>query len=169
MNPTELKDFICKLLDDKKGVDIIGINVNGKTILCDYFILATGTNVQHVKALCDHVLEETAKRFGLRPKTREGYADGRWIVLDYGDVVAHIFNEETRLFYYLERLWQNGDNIEKYHAPETPKAAAPKPKRAAKPKAAATADAEAEPPKPATVKPKRTTKPKTAAIADTEK
>jgi ribosome-associated protein len=113
MTSRETVDFICKVLDEKKGLDIVILNLEGRTSICDYFVICTGTSSTHVKALSE-ALEEKAGEAGLKLKSREGYREGRWIALDYGDVVVHIFNDETRLFYHLERLWAYGNNLERY-------------------------------------------------------
>jgi ribosome-associated protein len=113
MTSRETVDFICKVLDEKKGLDIVTLDLEGRTSVCDYFVICTGTSSTHVKALSE-ALEEKAEEAGLKLKSREGYREGRWIALDYGDVVVHIFNDETRLFYHLERLWAYGDNLERY-------------------------------------------------------
>lgn len=113
MTSKETALLACKVLDDKKGEDIISLNLEGRTSICDYFVICSGTSTTHVKALCDS-LDEKFKEKGLTPKSKEGYTDGRWIALDYGDIVVHIFNDETRLFYHLERLWSSVDNIERY-------------------------------------------------------
>lgn len=113
MTSKEMAQIACKALDEKKGVDIISINVTDHTSVCDYFVICNGTNSSHVKALCD-TIEEKFKENGILIKSREGYTEGRWIALDLGDLVVHIFNDETRLFYHLERLWTFGDNIERY-------------------------------------------------------
>ena len=106
---------ICKALSDKLGKDIIVLYVREKTDLCDYFVIASGSNAPQVKALGERVEELVEKNLGLVPSRTEGVRDGRWAVLDYGDVIAHIFNDETRLFYHLERLWTDGGNIEHFN------------------------------------------------------
>lgn len=112
MQSKELSQEISKILLNKKGEDIAIINVSDKTIVADYYVLCTGHSMSHVKSLCEHVEEELDK-IQLAPLRREGVREGRWAVLDYGDVILHVFNDESRLFYHLERLWDNGDNIEK--------------------------------------------------------
>ena len=113
MNAENLKDKICAYLSTKKANDILSINVKDKTIIADYYIIASGKSSTHVKSLCSNLEEELSKG-GLDPLRREGVREGRWAVLDYGDVIVHIFNDETRLFYHLERLWDEGNNIEKF-------------------------------------------------------
>ena len=104
---------ICALLSSKKAEDILIIDVAEKTTLCDYFVIASGHSSTQVRALCDHV-EEKLSEEGLEPRRTEGTREGRWGVLDYGDVIVHIFNDESRLFYHLERLWEDGGNATVY-------------------------------------------------------
>ncbi len=100
-------------LSEKKAEDIVIIKVEEQTVVCSYFVIASGKSTTQVKALGDNV-EEKLKKEGLSPVRTEGTREGRWSVLDYGDVVIHIFNEEWRQFYYLERLWDSGKNVEHY-------------------------------------------------------
>ena len=106
---------VCKALADKLGKDIVTMYVREKTDLCDYFVIASGSNAPQIKAMGERVEELVEKNLGLVPSRTEGVRDGRWAVLDYGDVIAHIFNDETRLFYHLERLWTDGGNIEHFN------------------------------------------------------
>ena len=105
---------ICKLLSDKKGENIVYIDVHEKSSLCDYFVIAGGGSSTSVQALADHVEEKMEKEFGELPSRKDGGREGRWNVLDYGDVIVHIFNDEMRDFYNLERLWENGANLNRY-------------------------------------------------------
>ena len=116
----ELALAACKALADWRGGDIVTIYVRDKTVLCDYFVLASGSSSTQIRALGEHVEEEIEKAYAVQPTRTEGVHDGRWAVIDYGDVIVHIFNDETRLFYHLERLWEDGGNLEKYEeaAPE---------------------------------------------------
>lgn len=114
MNAMELANSICKAIAEKKGQDIVIVDVAGKTVLCDYFVIASGRSTTQVRALADNVDERIKRRYGLDPDRGEGIREGRWAVLDYGNVVVHLFNDESRDFYRLERLWENGDNIKKY-------------------------------------------------------
>jgi ribosome-associated protein len=117
MKQTDSKQLalaVCKALSDKRGRDIVTIYVRDKTSLCDYFVLASGSSSSQIKAMGEHVEEQIAKQFDLQPTRTEGVRDGRWAVVDYGDVIVHVFNDETRLFYHLERLWADGGNMEKY-------------------------------------------------------
>ena len=105
---------VCKALADKLGKDIVAMYVREKTDLCDYFVLASGSNAPQIKAMGERVEELIERDHGIAPTRMEGVRDGRWAVIDYGDVIVHIFNDETRLFYHLERLWANGENLEKF-------------------------------------------------------
>ena len=113
MESLNLVQDICKYLSSKKAEDILSVDVREKTVLCDYFVIASGRSPTQVKALCENLEEELSKR-GMEPLRTEGTKEGRWGVLDYGDVIVHIFNDECRLFYHLERLWDEGDNVRKY-------------------------------------------------------
>ena len=99
-----------KDLDEKKGEDIKIINLEGISVLADYFIIANGTNSSQVQALVDNVEEELHKA-GYSLKQREGYSNGNWVLLDFGDIIVHIFDRENRLFYDLERIWRDGKEI----------------------------------------------------------
>ncbi|MCD8041248.1 MAG: ribosome silencing factor [Clostridia bacterium] len=102
---------ICKLLSEKKGSDIVYIDVADKSSVCDYFVIAGGRSTTAVKALAENLEEKMEKDYGLTPSRRDGGREARWVVLDYSDVVVHIFNDETRDFYRLERLWEDGKNL----------------------------------------------------------
>ena len=109
MDQKELALLAAKALDDKRAKDIVVLKVDEMTVLTDYMVIATGRSVPQVKALADNVEEELAK-LDLDPKRREGYTEGRWCVLDYGDVMVHVFHEQDREYYQLERLWADGTN-----------------------------------------------------------
>ncbi len=114
MDSHELALACCKALSDKKASDILILNVSEQTVVCSYFVIASGKSTTQVHALGDHVEEQMKKLYGESPLRTEGMREGRWGVIDYGDVVVHIFNEESRLFYYLERLWDSGQNVTRY-------------------------------------------------------
>jgi ribosome-associated protein len=95
---------ICKVLDDKKASEIMALYVADKTIVADWFVICSGRAVPHVKTLCEE-LEEKALEIGLELKRKEGYSEGRWIVLDFSDILVHIFHPEERAYYNMERLW----------------------------------------------------------------
>ena len=88
---------------DKKGRDVVSLDVTGLTLVTDYFVLATGTSVTHVATLADEV-EERLTASGVSLMHREGRRDAHWVLLDFSDVVVHIFTEEERAYYNLERL-----------------------------------------------------------------
>ncbi len=105
---------VCKAIADKRGKDIIALYVREKTELCDYFVIASGSNAPQIKAMGERVEELVERELGVVPTRTEGVRDGRWAVVDYGDVIVHIFNDETRLFYHLERLWTDGENLQRF-------------------------------------------------------
>ena len=110
MTSLELAKEAAKILDSKKGIDIQAIGVREVTTLADYFVIAAGGGTQ-VKALADEV-EFQLKQLGISPNHIEGHRSNTWILLDYGNVVVHVFLKETRDFYDLERLWQDGEQID---------------------------------------------------------
>lgn len=95
---------LCKILSDKKAADIIAIDVADKTIIAEWFIICSGRSVPHVKTLCDAV-EEKCGGLNLEVRRKEGYSDGRWIVLDFAHILVHIFHPDERQYYNMERLW----------------------------------------------------------------
>ncbi len=98
---------LLEVLDNKKASDIIAIDVADKTIVADWFVICSGSSVIQVKAICDEVLEKY-EEIGLILRRKEGYTEGRWIVLDFGYVLLHIFYPEEREYYNIERLWTDG-------------------------------------------------------------
>lgn len=97
-------------LADKKAEDIKIINIEEVSVLADYFIIASGTNRSQVQAMADNV-DEMLHKAGYPVKQTEGYRTANWILLDYGDIIVHIFDSENRLFYDLERIWRDGKDI----------------------------------------------------------
>ena len=106
----EMARIAWNALNDKKGEDIKIIDITGISVLADYFIIANGTNDSQVNALVDTVEEELHKA-GFALKQREGQASGSWVLLDFGDIIVHVFDKENRLFYDLERIWKDGRTI----------------------------------------------------------
>ncbi|MBE5827157.1 MAG: ribosome silencing factor [Butyrivibrio sp.] len=98
-------------LEDRKGEDIRVIDISEISTLADYFIIAAGTNRNQVQALADSVQEKLG-RAGHMTKNVEGYDAANWILLDFGDIIVHVFDSENRLFYDLERIWRDGKLIE---------------------------------------------------------
>lgn len=102
---------IVKALDSKKAQEIKVIGIRDLTIIADYFVIASGTSSTQVKALADEVEFVLSKR-DIKPTRVEGYRGANWIVLDYGNLVVHVFHSETREFYSLERLWADGEQMD---------------------------------------------------------
>ena len=95
---------------DKQALDVVVLDVHGHLVITDLFVLATGTSDRQVRTIVDAV-EEALRARGRKPLRREGETDGRWVLLDYGDVVVHVFAEEERDFYDLERLWGDAPRV----------------------------------------------------------
>ncbi|MDE6579368.1 MAG: ribosome silencing factor [Ruminiclostridium sp.] len=110
MTEQEILKIAIKAIDSKRGENIKVLKVGDLTILANYFVIANGNSNTQVKALADEV-EFKLSEAGLEPHRTEGFQGANWIVLDYVDVVFHIFHKETRDFYDLERLWQDGTEI----------------------------------------------------------
>ena len=109
MTQKDIALIAAKALDDKRAKDIVCLKVDEMTMITDYMVIATGRSVPQVKALADNVEDELAKN-DVFAKRREGVTEGRWCVLDFGDVMVHVFHEQDREYYQLERLWADGTN-----------------------------------------------------------
>jgi len=107
----ELQKLTVESLEDLKGKDIVVLDVSDRTTVTDYMIVVTGTSQRHVKSLANELVENS-KRAGVRPLGMEGESDGNWILVDLGDVLAHVMTEESREFYALEKLWSVVDPAE---------------------------------------------------------
>ena len=107
----ELAEIAVKALDSKKGTEIRLIRIDKITTLAEYFVICTGTSNTQINALCDAVEKELTEK-GEEPLHREGYRGGTWVLLDYGCVVVHVFNDEARKFYSLEHLWADGEEVD---------------------------------------------------------
>ena len=107
MEPDKIAKKIADVLEDKKAKDIRIVDIKELSTLADYFVLSSGTSVTHIKMLSDEV-EKRMEEENVKILHREGYNSARWILIDYGSVVVHIFHEEDRDFYNLERLWSDG-------------------------------------------------------------
>lgn len=110
MTSKEIAKLAHAALADKKGEDIRIIDISKVSVLADYFMIASGSNKNQVQAMADNVQEELFKA-GVEVKQVEGYQSGNWILMDYGDIIIHVFSSEDRLFYDLERIWRDGANI----------------------------------------------------------
>ena len=106
----EMARIAYDALSYKKGEDIKIIDITGVSVLADYFIIANGNSDSQVNALVDNVEEELHKA-GYHLKQREGRANSSWILLDFGDIIVHVFDKDNRLFYDLERIWKDGKDI----------------------------------------------------------
>jgi len=111
MTSREMAKIASLAIDDKKGMNIKIIDISKISVLADYFIIASGSNRNQVQAIADNVQEELGKA-GHECKQVEGYQTANWILLDYGDIIIHVFSDEDRLFYDLERIWRDGQSIE---------------------------------------------------------
>lgn len=111
MTSLELAENAVKILDAKKARSIKLIGIRDISVLADYFVLATGTSSTHVRALADEV-EFRLKELGTAPERTEGYRSNSWVLQDYGSVVVHVFTEESRGFYDLDRLWRDGKQVD---------------------------------------------------------
>ena len=100
---------ISNILYDKKACDLLALRVMHLTVLTDYLVIATGHNPIQVRALCEHLEEQLAAE-GIVPRRVEGKSEGSWVVMDYANVIVHIFKPDSRAFYRLERLWEDGQN-----------------------------------------------------------
>lgn len=107
----QMEQLVCRALDEKKGRDIKVIDIHDVSVIADYFVIASGSNQNQVQAMVDNV-EEQLGRAGFEPKQVEGVRNSSWILMDYGDVIVHVFDEENRLFYDLERIWRDGKTLD---------------------------------------------------------
>ncbi|EPS3423550.1 ribosome silencing factor [Vibrio fluvialis] len=104
MQREELKDFLADKADDMKAVDIVTLDVQGKSSVTDYMIICTGTSKRHVSSIADHVASE-AKKAGVEPLGIDGENEGEWVVVDMGTTMLHVMQEEHRAMFQLEKLW----------------------------------------------------------------
>ena len=111
MTDIEKVHKLASILDSKKGRNIIALDLRGATIIADYFVICSAGSTTLVKALADYVEDEFAKE-GLHAKTREGRGGTDWLLLDYGDVIIHIFYKEMREFYGLDKLWNDAQSVD---------------------------------------------------------
>lgn len=107
----EMAVLAVNALEDKKAEDICVIDISEISVLADYFIIAGGNNISQIQALSDAVDEKLGKA-GFPLKQIEGYNNANWILLDFGDIIVHIFDRENRLFYDLERIWRDGKKVD---------------------------------------------------------
>jgi len=107
-----LKEEIIKGIQEKKGLEITCLNLAKiNSTVCDYFVVCHGTSNTHVNAIAGAIEEQVAKHTGLKPRRKEGFANAEWILLDYLDVVVHVFQEHVREYYNLEDLWADAPAV----------------------------------------------------------
>ena len=111
----ELVTRIANILYEKKAQNIVALNVKDLTVITDAMLIATGRSTIQVRTLADEV-EEKMTEMGMDPIRKEGHQEGRWIVLDYGEVLVHIFHPEEREYYNIDRLWMDGSNQVKFES-----------------------------------------------------
>ena len=111
LSAKEVAYEVTKALDAKKGMDIKLLRINKISSLADYFLICTGTSNTHVKTLCDYA-EYTLEQLGETMLGREGHRGNSWELLDYGTIVIHVFTDEARAFYALERLWADAETVD---------------------------------------------------------
>lgn len=111
LTPLEMAGIAVKALDEKKAGNIKLLKTDKQTVLADYFVICNGTSSTHIKALED-IADAKMTEAGEPPLRREGHRSGSWVLLDFGCVVVHIFTEEARKFYDLERLWSDSEEVD---------------------------------------------------------
>ncbi|MGB4441015.1 MAG: ribosome silencing factor [Coriobacteriia bacterium] len=124
MEAREIALLAAEAASDKKAGDVVVLDVAQTLVITGYFVIATGTTDRHVRSIADEVEDQLRETAGIKPIGREGEREGRWILLDFADVVVHVFQPDERDFYRLEKLWSDaprvplpGDTVE---APEAP-------------------------------------------------
>lgn len=106
----EMTKLAIAALEDKKANDVRVIDIAGVSVIADYFVIASGSNTNQVQAMADSV-REALGRAGHEPRQIEGYGSANWILMDYNDIIVHIFSDESRTFYDLERIWRDGKEV----------------------------------------------------------
>ncbi len=111
MTSREMAKIAVKALEEKKGSEISVIDISEVSVIADYFVIASGSNINQVQALVDSVEDEMAKN-GITECNKEGNSSSTWILLDFKDIIVHVFSTDDRMFYNLERIWRDGHQIE---------------------------------------------------------
>lgn len=111
LTPAEIAAIAAKALDDKKAKDVMVLKTAEQTVLADYFVICNGTSAPHIKALVDEVDKQLSEA-GEPPVRREGLRSDIWVLMDFGSVIVHVFTDEARKFYNLERLWSDSQVID---------------------------------------------------------
>ena len=117
-DPAQFAKACAVLLDEKKGKNIVIINLEGKSVVADYFVICSASSTPQVRALAEHVDDEMGKH-GHNITHRD--IDTKWSALDYGDVIVHVFHTDVRDYYQLEHLWDDGKNVEYFYDEDAPK------------------------------------------------
>ena len=107
MESREMAKLVCKALEDKKAIDVKAIDISEVSVMADYFIVASASNQNQLNAMQDEV-DRLLYEAGIHAKSIEGNRQSTWVLMDYEDVIVHLFSEEDRLFYDLERIWKDG-------------------------------------------------------------
>lgn len=110
MNSYDLMKSAVTAADSRKAIDLKVLHIEELTTLCDYFVICSGTSTPHMNAIYEEI-DEKLSQLGINPTAREGVGNPGWILMDYGDVIVHIFNESSREFYSIERLWSDAEEI----------------------------------------------------------
>ena len=108
MTTSEITKMICKAASDKKAKDIIIMNMQGLMFSTDFFVICSAATATQVRAIADNI-EEELEKLGINLNHKEGYHEGEWVLIDYGDVVVHIFRDVNREYYALEQLWNKAE------------------------------------------------------------
>lgn len=111
MTTKELTRIVVDALEDKKALDIQVIDISDVSIMADYFVIASGTNPNQVHAMANNV-EEKLHEVHVNPRQVEGYQAGSWILMDFNDIIVHVFHQEARSFYNLEKIWLDGKKVD---------------------------------------------------------
>ncbi len=111
LSTEEKTTLISQIVADRKAIDVVVLDMANASSITDYFLICSGGSERQVQAIAD-AIDEQVKKAGMTALGVEGYRDGHWILMDYGDVIVHIFSQETRDFYDLERLWVNAPKID---------------------------------------------------------
>ncbi len=112
VTPFELARIAAAAADDKKAKDILVLDLSDQTDVCDYFVICTGDNARMADSIVDEIREKIRKNTGLSPLSTEGREGLKWILVDYGSVVIHVFQPEVRDYYRLERLWEDAPRVD---------------------------------------------------------
>ena len=110
---TERAAFVGEFADDKRAIDIVTLDLQGVTLVADYFVICSGTSDVHVRSIAEGIEEAMKKKKGVRPFAVQGRQEANWIILDYGDVVVHVFSEVERAHYDLEEFWKHARVVER--------------------------------------------------------